>query len=125
MKQAVLAARDGRVFSAIEPILENSDFKIQRVDSGKAALALCEDQRKIDLLITDETLEDMDAKELVEKAIMINPMINCAPVSSLAHKDFHDLFEGLGVLMQFPVKPDEKDAKKLIECIDKIFSLTP
>ncbi|WP_022664866.1 hypothetical protein [Desulfospira joergensenii] len=124
MKQAVIAAGNRKNFSDIEPVLEKNNFVIEWADSGKACLAMCTDKKTIDLLIVDEHLVDMTPKQLVEKAIMTNPMINCVPVSSLAPEEFHDYFEGLGVLMQLPGHPGEKDAQELISCVKKILDLT-
>ena len=124
MRQAVIAARDRKHFSNLEQVLGKHNFAIEWAGSGKAVLELCRTQKKIDLLVVDQALEDMKTKEVVEKAIMINPMINCVPVSSLAHKDFHDFFEGLGVLAQLPPEPGLQDAEDMLSAVKKVLDLT-
>jgi hypothetical protein len=51
-------------------------------------------------------------------------MINCAAISSLSHKDFHEASEGLGVLMQLPESPGRDDAAKLLEHLKTILNFT-
>ena len=67
-----------------------------------------------DLVVIDENLGDMTALDFTAKLISINPMINCALVSSLSPRDFHEASEGLGVLAHLPPRPDEKDGKNLL-----------
>jgi hypothetical protein len=42
------------------------------------------------------------------------PMVNCAAVSSLVSEDFHEQSEGLGILMQLPVRPGQEHAEILL-----------
>lgn len=95
---------------------------ITPVDSGTKALEMMSDT-SFKMLITDETLEDMSGKELIEKAVMQNPFISFAVTSSMSTKDFHDAYEGLGVLMQLSCPPRMSDAEKLAEQLGKISGL--
>ncbi len=124
MKQAVIATEDQHKFSDIVQALAANQFEIAWAGSGREAVDLIKQKKAVDLFIADTGLGDMETKALVEKAIMTNPMVNCIPVSSLAHKEFHDYFEGLGVLMPLPLAPGPQDARDVIACIKKIFSLT-
>ncbi|GAB6909806.1 Response regulator receiver domain [Desulfosarcina cetonica] len=73
-----------------------------------------------DLVVVDETLPDMTGLEFIERLVAINPMINCALVSSLSKADYHEASEGLGVLMQLPPRPSQADAKRLITHLNQI-----
>jgi two-component SAPR family response regulator len=127
MIRVVFVGRDKEVFVNIEQTLMEEPVEIDWCDSGKSALTLLSEKtekKPIDLVITDETLPDMGGRELVEKVITQSPMTNCVAASSLSHKQFHDDFEGLGVLMQLPLKPTVKDGQKLLTYLKKIINLT-
>ena len=82
--------------------------------SGGKALDMISDTA-FDLVVTDERLGDMTGLELAAKLISINPMINCAAVSSLSPEDFHEASEGLGLMDQLPPRPDKEEADNLLQ----------
>ncbi len=124
MIQAVLVGKNQQTFDPVARILQQHPVVVSWIKNGKTALEHITDTRDkgraADLLITDETLDDMIGRALVEQVIMASPMTNCAVVSSLSQKEFHETFEGLGVLMQLPVKPDTADGEALVACMKKI-----
>jgi DNA-binding response OmpR family regulator len=122
MIYALMAGRDKRVFSEIETILIDNKIIIQWCDSGNAVLSRLLEKAN-NLVIVDENLPDMKGRTFVEKLVMKNPMAHCVVASSLSKKNFHDVYEGLGVLMQFPVLPGKKDAHELIKHLQLIFQL--
>ena len=65
----------------------------------------------------------MTGLEFIEKVISKRPMVNCAAVSSLLPADFHEASEGLGILMQLPVRPDQEQAEKLLRQLKNILNL--
>ena len=65
----------------------------------------------------------MTGLEFIKTVIAIKPMINCAAVSSFLPDDFHEVSEGLGILMQLPVNPGHKYAGKLLERLNKILDI--
>ncbi|MBC8246600.1 MAG: hypothetical protein H8E81_03365 [Deltaproteobacteria bacterium] len=81
-------------------------------------------EKSFDLAVADENIAGASGLEFAEKLVSVNPMINCAVVSPLSSKDFHEASEGLGVLMQLPVRPDEKQAQMLIKRLKKVLNLT-
>ena len=123
MTSVLLVTNDKASLSLVAEMLNKNNIKTDWSDSGAAALAMVSD-KKFDLVITDEKLSDMTGRKLVEKIITIDAMLNCIAISSLSSDDFHEEFEGLGVLMQLPKKPDKKDAEKLIEYLNKVLNLT-
>jgi CheY-like chemotaxis protein len=92
---------------------KHGDVDLSWAESGSSALDVIS-QVVFDLVVTDENLGDMTALEFAAKLPSINPMINCALVSSLSPQDFHEASEGLGVLAQLSLRPGEKEAQDLI-----------
>jgi DNA-binding response OmpR family regulator len=124
MIQAVLVGKNQQTFDPVARVLQQHPVVVSWIKKGKTALEHITDTRDkgraADLLITDETLDDITGRALVEQVIMISPMTSCVAVSALSEKEFHETFEGLGVLMQLPVKPDTADGDALVACMKKI-----
>ena len=80
-------------------------------------------QRDFDLVVTDENLGDMTGLEFIKTVITQKPMVNCAAVSTLLPEDFHEASEGLGILMQLPVRPGPEYTKELLEHLKNILDL--
>ena len=76
--------------------------------------------KQIDVVIVDEQLDDMSGIAFVKQLVKINPLVNTAIVGTLADHDFHEATEGLGVLMQLPADPGEKEARTLLGILEKI-----
>ena len=90
--------------------------------AGTAALAKLKGQRT-DLVIVDEQLDDMSGIDFVKHLVAVNPLVNTAMVGSLPAEDFHEATEGLGVLMQLPPSPAERDGEILLAALAKISGL--
>lgn len=124
MRKVVVAGQARQKFREIEKTLKRHPVEIVWVSNGTAALDLVsaagDEGKAVDLLIIDELLEDMTGRTLVAQVITVSPMTNCAAVSSLSAKAFHDAFEGFGVLMQLPGTPTEQDGQDLVACMKKI-----
>jgi DNA-binding response OmpR family regulator len=123
----VFVSRDKKIFSEIEQALIRNHMDIEWTDTGKNLLSLLSKppsklpiDKKIGLVIVDGNLPGENARDLIEQVIMQNPMINCMASSALSPEDFHETFEGLGVLMQLPLEPDGQDAARLVTYLNKI-----
>ena len=123
MANILLATRDKTPFSQMIDAFESNGYKVDTAESGSSALSEIE-RGGYHLLIADEELPDMSGKTLVEKTIAQNPMMDCVAISTLSEGDFHEAFEGMGVLMQFPPEPGKTDVQKLMAHLDKIASLS-
>jgi len=99
------------------------DIELEGSASGQEALAMLAN-KGVDLVIVDEDLGDMTALEFARRLLKINPMINCAIVSSLPHEEFHEASEGLGIMAQLPKKPSAEDAEVLVKTLKQIKGLT-
>jgi two-component SAPR family response regulator len=123
MLTTLLVSKKYVSFSDFVSTLEQEyNNKVLSTDSGKKALQLIKEQ-PFDMVIVDEELSDVTGLHFINKLVKVNPLINCAAVSSLPEEDFHEESEGLGVLMQLPVKPQKKDAEVLMQKFKKIKSL--
>ena len=98
---------------------KKKDIKAVNMDSGYAALQIIK-EKPYDLVIADTDLPDMSGIEFARKLITLNPYVNCAMISGLMPDDFHDVTEGLGIIMQLPRIPGKADAEKLLEHLNKI-----
>ena len=123
MVQILISSADMKALSELITVLEEDGVKIILAESCKEVIEKIK-TKKCDLIITDENLMDIKGLECIEKLVMINPFLNCAAVSSLSHKAFHEASEGLGILMQIPVNPKKKDAKKVLKHLMEILTLT-
>ena len=118
----LLASRDKASMSAFKAGLEENQVQTAWAETGSNAIARLT-QGNFDLVVTDENLGDMTGLEFIEKVISKRPMVNCAAVSSLLPADFHEASEGLGILMQLPVRPGQEQAEKLLRQLKNILNL--
>ena len=119
----LLVSQDKASMSAFKAGLEENQVQTAWAESGSNAIAKIA-EGSFDLVVTDENLGDMIGLEFIEKVISTKPMVNCAAVSSLLPADFHEASEGLGILMQLPVRPDQEQAEKLLRQLKNILNLT-
>jgi CheY-like chemotaxis protein len=102
---------------------QHGGVDISRTESGGKALNIAS-EKTFDLVVTDEHLSDMSGLAFAEKLVSLNPLINCVSVSRLSPEAFHEKSEGLGLLMQLPPDPGGEDAKKMMEQLSNVLSLT-
>jgi DNA-binding NtrC family response regulator len=96
--------------------------RVNRAISAKEAWGVLGNYR-VDVVVTDTELGDGSALPFIHELTKQQPLINCAMVSSLAPKDFHEATEGLGVFMQLPVDPGAEDAVKMVHFLESIDAL--
>ncbi|MDA3916650.1 MAG: hypothetical protein PF690_06725 [Deltaproteobacteria bacterium] len=119
MANILLVSQEKTVFKKIEPAFSKDKTTTQWVDSAQKALSTLS-HKKFDLFIISEELPDMTGRKLIEKALFQDAMMNSVVLSQLPHKDFHEAYEGLGVLMQFPLEPGMQDIRNLMDHLDRI-----
>ena len=124
MIKILLVTTEKESFSEFATTLgKDEDVELSWSANGQEALEKISDN-PVDLVAVNENIGDMTGIEFMKKLLMINPMINCAAVSSLSHEEFHEASEGLGVLMQLPVSPGEVEAKDLLKRLKNLKDLT-
>jgi len=120
MLKILVASPDELSLSIFASVMEESDdVELSWVESGKTALEVVS-ETAFDLVVADEKLGDMTGLDFAEKLIAINPMVNCAAVSSLSGKEFHEASEGLGLLEQLPVNPSKEHAETLLKTLRQL-----
>ncbi|NVM23004.1 MAG: response regulator [Desulfobacterales bacterium] len=124
MVKLLLATPDRKSLSELASALEEHyDVDLTWAESGANALDIIS-HTAVDLVIADEKLGDMTGLEFAERLVLVNPMVNCALVSPLSAKDFHDASEGLGLMAQLPIRPGEKQAEDMLQRLKKLKGLT-
>jgi DNA-binding response OmpR family regulator len=123
MFQVLLIGSDKTVFKELEMVLRDESFIISWSESGQTALDMIQD-KGFQIVITDEYLSDMTGIQLIRKLIEINPMINCAAISTLPADEYHEQSEGLGLIMQLPAQPSKEDGQELFKRLNSILILT-
>jgi len=124
MISILLISKEDGVFASLRSGLKRYDkIELCQTDTSGKALDMISGE-VIDLVVADEEIADMTGIEFAKKLVSVNPMINCAVVSPLSPKEFHEASEGLGILAQLPVRPDEKQATILLDRLKGVLGLT-
>jgi len=119
----VFIAKDFSRFSElVDRLKQEQDVELVPVATGAAGLEKLKGKR-LDLVIVDEQLDDMSGIRFVQQFVQVNPLANTAIVGSLPAEEFHEVTEGLGVLMQLPPHPGTADAENLLGILAKISGL--
>ncbi len=127
MKRAVFVSRDKDQFVEVAQMLSRKDINVELAETGKDLLSLLSntpEDEGIDLVVMAENLPDTDARDLVEAVITRSPFTHCVVAGTMGKKEFHDLYEGYGVLMQLPDCPAEEDALALATHLDQLAGLS-
>lgn len=88
-------------------------------ESGAAALISAKTAAP-DLMVVDEDMADISAPTFLRRLMAVDANINTAVASNRTHEDFHETYEGLGVLMHLPPRPDRAATEKLIARLDAL-----
>lgn len=123
MIRTLLVSAKSDSLSELKTVLENGGARIVRVPSRKEALSETA-KEKFDLVIIDEILPDSTGLACAQELISSDAFLNCALISSLSSKDFHEASEGLGLLMQLTLPPRKEEAEKLLERLQNILKIT-
>jgi two-component SAPR family response regulator len=123
MIKILLVTSERESFSEFTSILgKNDDVELYWAANGQEALKAISDNL-VDLAVVNEKIDDMTSIEFMKNLVKINPMINCAAVSPLSTEEFHEVSEGLGVLVQLPVTPGKPDAENLLRQLNHLQNL--
>ena len=122
MIKTLLVARDRASMSELEAGLLKHDIEIAWAGTSSKAMTMIAEQ-SFDLVITDENLGDMTGLEFIRLVVSKMPMVNCAAVSSLPSEDFHEKSEGLGILMQLPLRAGQEHAEILVGKLKSILEI--
>jgi DNA-binding LytR/AlgR family response regulator len=76
----------------------------------------------IELVVIDEDLADMKGVDVAKMLAQKYPFVNCMLVSSLPADDFHEVTEGLGVLLQLSSPPEMSAASEVLSHLSEVKS---
>ena len=127
MKRVVFVSREKDQFTELEQMLSRYHVTPEWTGTGNGLLSLLSNTPKgewIDLMVMEAALPDTDAVSLIRDVIPRSPMTNCVVAGTMEKKEFHDTFEGYGVLMQLPPRPAAEDARDLEAHLEKIGAVT-
>jgi chemotaxis response regulator CheB len=114
MRILVISHRAEDLGDFIKALEQDANTEVALAPTGEAALemvGICPP----DLAVVDTGLAEQGPFEMVTKLMKANVMVNTAVISSLSEDDFHELSEGLGVLVQLPPEPAAEQAVDLLE----------
>ena len=114
LKLLLVSPNEESLSGLASALIEQGDVDLSWAESGEKALDIAS-YSAIDLVVTDERLGDMTGLAFAGRLLSVNPIINCATVSCLSPKKFHEVSEGLGVMAQLPVQPGKEDAEELLQ----------
>ena len=119
LKLLIVSTDKKSLYDLSSVLAEHANVELSWAKSGKTALEMATNSA-IDLVVTDESLEDMTGLEFAKRLLSVNPMINCASVSHLSPEKFHEVSEGLGIMAQLPFQPGKEHAEELLRLIKNI-----
>lgn len=123
MLNILLVGKDpGSLADFAAELSQREGIRVSRAASEKEAWELLGKYR-INVVVTDEKIADGSALSFVNELTKQQPLINCAMVSTLLPKDFHEATEGLGVFMQLPVDPGAEEVAKMVQLLESIDAL--
>jgi DNA-binding response OmpR family regulator len=116
----ILIVSDTRdAFQELAAALKDDGIDIQWAHDSRTALERVAGDGP-ELVIVDEIFKGLSGMEWVRRIIQVNAFVQTALVSRLSQDDFHEASEGLGILMQFPDRPDRDDARHLVAALRRL-----
>ena len=119
-----VAKNFSRFSDLVVRLRRDQEVELVPVTTGEAGLQHLKG-KTTDLVIVDQQLDDMSGIEFIKHLVTINPLANTALVGERKAEAFHEATEGLGVLMQLPLRPTGEDAEALLAVLAKITGLMP
>ena len=119
MIKALLVTASPGAFAPFSTALASHGVSLDRAGSGRAALEAIAHAGP-GLVVIDDQLRDLSALELVKRIVELNPFVNTAVVSAMPPEDFHEAFEGLGVLAHLPPRPGLAQAQGLLRALQAL-----
>ena len=118
----LMAGRSRQEFEPVSVLFEKWDAEYRFAVTPDQVRQVLE-EASVDLFILDDVINDIPARQMVEQVIMRNPMINCVVISGMGKKEFHETYEGLGVLTAFSRPPVQAEVDALSDQLETIAGL--
>lgn len=118
----LVSARQEALRFLADGLAADVEVRLEKVGSGADALQRMRTSPP-QLTIIDFELPDWEPLRLVQELLRVNAMVNTAVISSLGDKEFHDVSEGLGILVQLPLMPNSGDAVELLRRLRQVLGV--
>lgn len=123
----LIITKDVELFRALEAALASEATLAVAITGSTGQVRRAVENNEVEALIVDEQLDVMSGLDFVNELVRINPLVNCALVSMLQPKEFHEATEGLGVFMQLNGRPGAQEADRVAarisDHLNKIYGL--
>ena len=73
---------------------------------------------KPDLVVVDEYIGYLNNLDFIRQLVRVDAFVPAAAVSRLPRETFHDVAEGLGILVQLPPRPGVWEAEQLMALLE-------
>lgn len=103
-------------------LAKESGVEVTTTTSYQDALESCKKQG-LDIALFAENLEEKTGLDFIKEIVPINAFLNCALQSPLEGEEFHEVTEGLGILLQIPAINPETCATEIVAVVNKIASI--
>lgn len=114
----IVASRRTRELEDFLQTLIQEGGGVLRVDTPEEALNAA--AKSLPALVLLDEPEEGSAAEAVQDLLRVNAMINTAVFTRLSPREFHEAYEGLGVLKGLPLTPGPEDARELMETLNRL-----
>ncbi len=111
MRHLIVTQRPEALRDFSQALAEGPGDSVAFADSAATALELVK-RDSPDIVIVDATLPDTHPFQCITQLLMVNAMVNTAVITPMPEAEFHERFEGLGVLCPLPDAPTARDAQE-------------
>lgn len=120
MHTLILASPRVDEWQAFSDVLKTRfQMEIVSVRSGRETLEAVHSRRPLAVAV-DAQLDDLPGSQFVRELLMVDAMIHTALVSDASEADFHEMTEGLGILMPLSPVPTAGEAERLGRSLETI-----
>ena len=112
----LVTARPRELEPFIQALTQGDKARVEVAGSGARALELARGERT-HLVVIDGDPGDMEDMELVRRLLELDATINTALANHMDSEEFHERYEGLGILRQLASPPGPAQAAELLELL--------
>ena len=113
MHVLIVHPRAGELTDFVAALQREPGLRLSIVDSAEAGLVAARRDSPHQVLLPED-LPVRNAKTYLTELLQVDAMINTAVCSPRSETDFHEFYEGLGVLLQLPELPTAAQAPLLV-----------
>ena len=117
-KNILVVDDDFSVLTMIKAMLESSDYNVAGARNADVAVSIAERKNKLDLLLTDVVMPDVDGPNLAEKILTIHPNAKVIFMSGYPLKTYDS-----DNLTQVGFLPKPFDSRRLLDAIERAFGM--